>query len=126
MNENEIATIVINSAIHIHRELGPGLFESVYEKILEFELRNEKGLYVSTQVPIPVFWKKNKLDIGFRADMIIEDKVIVEIKSIEQIAPVHPKQVLTYLKLTSKKLGLLINFNEELLRSGVKRIVNNL
>jgi GxxExxY protein len=105
--------------------LGPGLFESVYEEILAFELIKE-GLYVSRQQAIPVIWNEIKMEIGFRADLIIENKVLIEIKSVESIAPVHQKQVLTYLKLTDIKLGLLINFNEALIKDGITRIVNNL
>ena len=106
--------------------MGPGLFESVYEAIMEYELINEYKVNVKRQHPIPVIWKQVKLEIGFRADMIIEDRVIIELKSIESIAPVHLKQVLTHLRLTGLKLGLLINFNEELLKNGIKRIANNL
>lgn len=126
MTENEIATIAVNTAFNIHSELGPGLFESVYESIMEFELINTHNLCVRKQTPLPVIWKNQKLDLGFRADLIVENKCIIEIKSIEAIANVHYKQVLTYLKLTNIKLGLLINFNEELLKSGIRRIVNNL
>ncbi|HEY1020519.1 MAG TPA: GxxExxY protein [Sediminibacterium sp.] len=126
MTENEIATIAVKTAFNIHSELGPGLFESVYESIMEFELIHTHKLYVRKQTPLPVIWKNQKLDLGFRADLIVENKCIIEIKSIEAIANVHYKQVLTYLKLTHIKLGLLINFNEELLKSGIRRIVNNL
>ena len=126
MTENEIATIVIDVAFRIHRVLGPGLFESVYETIMEYELRNVYGIDVQRQKIIPVTWKEVKLDLGFRSDLIVEKKVIVELKSIESIAPVHPKQVLTHLRLTGLKLGLLINFNEALLKNGIKRIANNL
>lgn len=126
MSENEISKIVLDAAFKIHKELGPGLFESVYEIVLEYELVHKHNLIVRKQVGIPVIWEDVKLDLGFRADLIIENKVIIEIKSIEVLAPVHHKQLLTYLKLTDMKLGLLINFNEELLKNGVKRIVNNL
>lgn len=126
MHENELSKIILDAAFKIHKEIGPGLFESVYEAIFEYELIHEYGLLVQRQKPIPVIWKEVKLDLGFRADMIIADKVVLEIKSIETLAPVHLKQVLTYLKLTNLKLGLLINFNEELLKNGIKRIVNNL
>lgn len=126
MTENEIATIVVNTAMGIHSELGPGLFESVYETIMEFELINTHKLYVKKQTPLPVIWKNQKLDLGFRADLIVENKCIIEIKSIDAIANVHFKQVLTYLKLTNIKLGLLLNFNEELMKTGIRRIVNNL
>jgi len=126
MSENELAKIVLDVAFKIHRELGPGLFESVYVAVMEHILKNEYHLGVQTQRAIPVIWNNVKLDIGFRSDLIIEEKLIVEAKSIEVLAPVHAKQVLTYLRLTNIKLGLLINFNEELLRNGIKRIVNNL
>ena len=99
--------------------------ESVYEAILYYELTN-RGLKVERQKPLPVIWDEVFLDIGFRTDLIIEEKVIIEIKSVEQIANVHPKQLLTYLKITGMKLGLLINFNESLIKNGITRIVNNL
>lgn len=126
MDENEISKIVLDAAFKVHRELGPGLFESVYETVLEYELINKYNLIVRRQVAIPVVWENVQLDLGFRPDLIIENKVIIEIKSIEILAPVHHKQLFTYLKLTGMKLGLLINFNEELLKNGIKRIVNNL
>jgi GxxExxY protein len=125
MNENEISKIIIDKCIKVHNSLGPGLFESVYETALEFELLNA-GLYVQTQVVVPVVYETIKLEAGFRADVIVENKVIIEIKSIEAIAPVHKKQLLTYLRLSNIKLGLLINFNVELLKDGITRIVNNL
>jgi len=125
MTENEISKIIVDRCFHIHTSLGPGLFESVYEEILVHELIKKK-LGVLRQHPIPVVWEGLKLNQGFRADVIVENKVIIEIKSIEQIAPVHQKQLLTYLKLTNMKLGLLINFNNALIRDGIQRIVNNL
>lgn len=125
MKENEISSIVIDTALRVHIELGPGLFESVYEEILTYELI-KKGLIIERQKAIPVLWDGMKMDQGFRADLIIEKKVLIEIKSVESIVPVHQKQVLTYLRLTGLKLGLLINFNEALLKNGIKRIVNNL
>ena len=125
MTENEISKIIVDKCYKIHVELGAGLFESVYEEILAFELVKE-GLCVSRQQAIPLVWNKIKMEIGFRADLIIENKVLIEIKSVESIAPVHQKQVLTYLKLTDIKLGLLINFNEALIKDGITRIVNNL
>jgi GxxExxY protein len=105
--------------------LGPGLLESVYEEILFYELSNI-GLKVERQKSLPVVWKNLKMNLGFRTDLIVEDKVIIEIKSVEQIHPVHPKQLLTYLKLTDMKLGLLVNFNSPLIKTGITRIVNNL
>lgn len=125
MTENELAKVIVNTCYHIHVELGPGLLESVYEEILCFELTSQ-GYKVERQKPIPVFWKEIKMDIGFRADLIVENKVVVELKSVELIAPVHPKKLLTYLRLTKLKLGLLINFNEALIKDGITRVVNGL
>ena len=125
MTENEISRIVVDVSYKIHTKLGPGLLESVYEVILYHEL-SKRGLNVERQKALPVIWDEVYLDIGFRTDLIIENKVIIEIKSVEQIANVHPKQLLTYLKVTGMKLGLLINFNESLIKNGITRIVNNL
>jgi GxxExxY protein len=125
MTENELAKVIVNTCYNIHVELGPGLLESVYEEILCYELTSQ-GFKVERQKGIPVFWKDLKMDIGFRADLIVENKVVVELKSVELIAPVHPKKLLTYLRLTNLKLGLLINFNEALIKDGITRIVNGL
>lgn len=125
MTENEIAKIIVNACYNIHLKLGPGLLESVYEEILYYELV-EKDLKVERQKAISVFWKDIKMNMGFRADLIVEDKVIVELKSIETIAPVHSKQLLSYLRITDLRLGLLINFNEKLIKDGIMRVVNNL
>jgi GxxExxY protein len=125
MTENEISKIIVNCAFNIHSSLGPGLLESVYEELLAFEL-TDYGLLVERQKPIPVLYKNTKMEIGFRADLIIEHKVIIEIKSVEAIAPLHQKQLLTYLRITGNKLGLLINFNSALIKNGIQRIVNNL
>ncbi|MGF7138121.1 GxxExxY protein [Roseimarinus sediminis] len=125
MTENEIATIVVNTAFDIHVKLGPGLLESVYEEIMYYELVRQ-GLNVEKQKIIPVFWDGIKINMGFRADLLVENKVIIELKSVEHLAPVHPKQLLTYLKIADKKLGLLINFNEKLIKDGISRIVNKL
>lgn len=125
MTENELSKIIVNTCYEMHVELGPGLLESVYEEILYYELVNQ-GLKVERQKGIPVVWKYKEMGIGFRTDLIVENKVIVELKSVEKIASVHPKQLLTYLKLTDLKLGLLINFNEKLIKDGITRIVNNL
>ncbi len=125
MNENELSRIIVDRCLKIHRALGPGLLESVYEKILFYEMANS-NIKCKRQVDIPVFYENIKMDIGFKADLIIEDKVIIELKSVEKILPVHKKQVLTYLKITGMKLGLLINFNVELIKNGITRIVNNL
>lgn len=125
LSENELATIIVNTCFHIHRKLGPGLLESVYEEILFYEFRN-LGLNVERQKSIPVTWKGIKMEHGFRADLILNKKVIIEIKSVEAISSVHTKQVLIYLRLLNLKLGLLINFNESLIKNGSNRIVNYL
>lgn len=125
MTENQLSKIIVDICYHIHVELGPGLFESVYEGILAYELI-QAGLTVSRQQTIPVVWRGLQMDQGFKADLIVENKVLIEIKSIETIADVHKKQVMTYLKLTGLHLGLLINFNEKLIKNGISRIVNNL
>lgn len=125
MSENEISRSIINACYHIHVSLGPGLFESVYEEILYFELC-KAGFEVKRQQAIPVVWEQIKLDQGFRADLIVNNKVLIELKSVENVAILHKKQVLTYLKMTGLKLGLLINFNEDLIKKGIFRIVNNL
>ncbi len=125
MTENEIATTVVDAAYTIHTRLEPGLLESVYETTLAYEL-TKRGLTVRRQQAMPVVYESVRMDIGFRADLIVADKVIVEIKSIEAVSPVHRKQLLTYLRLTDKRLGLLINFNVELIKGGLTRVVNNL
>ena len=125
MTENEISKIVVDTCYKIHYELGPGLLESAYEEILYYELVN-LGLKVERQKPIPLKWKDIKMEVGFRADLIVENKVVIELKSVESVSPVHPKQVLTYLKIAGLKLGLLINFNKKLIKDGITRIVNNL
>ena len=125
MNENELSKIIVDTCYKMHVKLGPGLLESVYETILCYEL-TQKDFKIERQKPLSVNWKDVKMNIGFRADLIVEEKVIIEIKSVEEIAPVHPKQLLTYLKITGLKLGLLINFNSTLIKNGITRIVNNL
>ena len=125
MTENEIGTIVVESAIAIHRELGPGLLEIVYEVILAKELQ-DRGLQVQRQIPIPIEFKGFKFDEGFRADIIAEGKVIIEIKSVEKASPSHKKQVQTYLRMTGYKLGYLLNFGEALMKDGITRCVNHL
>lgn len=125
MTENYLSAKIVNACFQVHKNLGPGLFESVYEECLYFELIQE-GILVARQKELPVVYKSIRMDIGFKTDLIIENKVIVEIKSVETIAPVHHKQLLTYLKLTGIKLGLLVNFNEALIKNGIQRIVNNL
>ncbi len=125
MTENEISYKIRGAIFKVSNSLGPGLLESVYEAALRYELDKE-GLTVKTQVPIPVIYDDIKLDLGFRLDLLVNDKVIVEIKSVEILAPVHHKQLLTYLKLTDKKLGLLVNFNTDNIIGGITRIANNL
>lgn len=125
MTENEIAKQIVDVAYKTHTTFGPGLLESVYERIMAYELQ-KRGLRLLRQQGIPVVHENIRMDLGFRADLIVENKVIVEIKSVEAIAPVHKKQVLTYLRLTDKKLGLLINFNVELIKNGITRVVNGL
>jgi GxxExxY protein len=125
VHENEIAKVIVDTAYQIHSRLGPGLLESVYEAVMLYEIR-KRGLQVDSQVPIPVVWEEVKLEVGFRADLIVERKVVVELKSVEQIAPVHKKQLLTYLRLADCRLGLLINFGAELIKNGISRVVNNL
>ena len=123
--ENYLAKVIVDACFHIHVELGPGLFESLYEEVLHYELCKQ-GFLVKRQHPVPVIWDDTEMDLGFRADLIVEDLVLIELKSVKALDPVHKKQVLTYLKLTGFKLGLLINFNEALIKNGITRIVNNL
>ena len=125
MSENELSKIILDIAFKIHKQLGPGLLESVYEEIMNHEL-TKAGIKVERQKGMPVIWDNQRMDIGFRADLIVENKIIIELKSVDAIARVHPKQLLTYLRITGLKLGLLINFNEALLKDGITRIVNNL
>jgi len=125
MNENDVAKIIVDAAFKIHKTLGPGLLESVYEAVLARELAR-RGLRMVRQQIIPIRYEDMTFDEGFRADLIVNDLVIVETKSVEQVAGVHKKQLLTYLRLTGKRLGLLINFGEELIRDGISRVVNGL
>lgn len=125
MTENEISRVVVDLCFRIHKQYGPGLFESVYEEIFCYELART-GLNFKRQHPVPLIHEEIKMEVGFRADVIVEDKVIVELKSVETLADVHYKQVQTYLKLSGCKLGLLINFNVPLIKDGIHRIVNNL
>jgi GxxExxY protein len=120
---NQITQAIIGAAIEVHKGLGPGLLESAYEACLAYELV-ASGLKVESQKPLPLVYKRIKLDCGYRLDMLVDEKVIVEIKAVDQILPIHHAQVLSYLKLSGCKVGLLINFNEKLLRHGVHRIVN--
>ncbi|MFN5706421.1 MAG: GxxExxY protein [Planctomycetota bacterium] len=121
--ENEIGTIVVQEAIHIHRGLGPGLLESVYETVLERRLAKQ-GLVVQRQVPVQVRFEEDVFEEGFRADLIVNKKVLLELKSIEAINNVHRKQLLTYLRLTEIKLGYLLNFGEEVMKNGITRTIN--
>lgn len=124
-HENELSAQVLHTAMTLHTQYGPGLFESVYEELLCYEL-TKHGLFIERQKDIPLVHEEVKLDIGFRADLIVERKVLIEIKSVQTLADVHFKQVLTYLKLADLKLGLLINFNESLLKNGFHRVANKL
>lgn len=125
LTENEIAAQVVDAAFRIHKQLGPGLLESAYEAILEHELR-KRGLHVQRQVPVSIVYDGVTLDVGYRADLLVENRVIIELKSVETLAPVHQKQLLTYLRLSGMRLGLLINFGEVLIKDGIKRVVNGL
>ena len=125
MTENELSRIVFDCALKVHQSLGPGLLESAYEECLFYELR-KIGLRVEKQKPLPLIYEEVKLDVGYRIDIIVENKLIIENKSVEALNDVHFAQLLTYLKLTNCKLGLLINFNVSLIKNGVKRVVNNL
>lgn len=125
MHENNVAKVIVDASYKIHKKLGPGLLESVYEIVLFHELQ-KRGLHVERQAAIPVVWEDVVIQEGFRADLIVADKVVVEIKSVERLASVHGKQLLTYLRLLDKRLGLLINFGEFLIKNGIKRVANNL
>ena len=125
MTENEIGTLILDAAFEVHKTLGPGLLESSYEHSLAYELLN-KGLRVALQKPLPLVYKETRLECGYRIDLFVEEKVIVEIKAVEAINDIHLAQVLTYLKLTNCKLGYLLNFNVVQLKSGIKRVVYNL
>jgi len=125
MEIEQIGRIIVHSAIKVHKALGPGLLESVYQKCLAYELEKEL-LGVRCEVPLPVQYKDIKIDAGFRADMIIEDSVIIENKTVDQIAPIHEAQLLTYLKISGINLGFLLNWKGVLMKDGIKRMVNNL
>ncbi len=125
MTENEIGSQIVDAAIAIHRELGPGLLESVYEAVLAHEL-SARGLLVERQLPVSICWKGIEFTEGFRADLLVNKKVIVEIKSIERLTPSHKKQIQTYLRLTGCRLGYLLNFGEALMKTGIVRCVNGL
>ncbi|MDX6765630.1 MAG: GxxExxY protein [Candidatus Methylacidiphilales bacterium] len=125
LSENEIGTLILESAIEMHRQLGPGLLETVYEAVLAHEL-TRRGLDVQRQVPIPISYQDQSFDEGFRADLIVNQKVILELKSVEKLSAAHRKQIQTYLKLSGLKLGYLLNFGAALLKEGIVRAVNNL
>ena len=126
MNEIEdIARLIVHSAIKVHKVLGPGLLESVYQKCLAYEL-GKVGLKIACEVPLPVKYEEINIDLGFRVDMLVNDLIIVENKTVEKLSPIHEAQLLTYLKLSKLKLGFLLNWNEILMKDGIRRMVNNL
>ncbi|WP_149239685.1 GxxExxY protein [Dyadobacter sp. 32] len=125
MDENELSYEIIGIALELHRNIGPGLLESAYENALAYDLV-EAGFEVQTQVVMPFEYKEVKMGVGYRIDMIVENKIIIEVKAVADIAPVHSAQLLTYLRLSNLKLGLLINFNAKLLKDGIHRVVNKL
>jgi GxxExxY protein len=125
MTENQISKTVFDTALTIHKTLGPGLLESAYEECLFYEL-NQCGLIVEKQKPLPLVYKEVKLDVGYRIDLLINKKVIIEVKAVEAINEIHLAQVLTYLRLSNCKLGMIINFNVTMIKDGIKRVVNNL
>lgn len=125
MSDNELSSKIIGAAIEVHKQLGPGLLESTYETCLAFELR-QQGFLVQSQVPLPVVYKEIKLDAAYRLDIMVENRIVIEVKSVDELAPIHLAQMLTYLKLSGRKLGLLINFNVPKLVDGLKRVVNSL
>lgn len=123
MTYNELSETIIGVAIDIHRKPGPGLLESVYQNILAYELR-KRGLRVQTEEPVPLIWDKIQFVMAFRADLIVEDMILIEVKSLEELASVHKRQLLTYLRITDRRLGLLINFGDEVLKDGIRRVIN--
>ena len=125
VTENEVAKQIVDAAYRVHTSLGPGLLESAYEAVLAYELE-QRGLRTVRQQAVPIVYQGTRIEMGFRADLIVEDSVIVEIKSVEAIAPVHKKQLLTHLRLADKRLGLLINFNVALIKDGITRIANGM
>lgn len=125
MTENEIAYRVLGCALEVHKKLGPGLLESAYQECLFYKLTKE-GLYMNKEKPMPLIFEEVRLDCGYRIDLLVENKVVIELKSVEALNDVHLSQILTYMKLGNYKLGLLINFNVSLLKNGIKRVVNGL
>ena len=125
MTENEIAKVIVDVAYHVHVRLGPGLLESVYQEVMAYEL-TKRRLNILKKEPVPIVYDDRRFDKGYEADLIVENKVIVELKSVETVHPVHKKQLLTYLRLADRQLGLLINFGEALIKDGITRVVNRL
>jgi len=123
--ENRLSRIIIGKAIEVHKQLGPGLLESAYQQCLQYEL-SESGLYIENEKSLPIIYKKIKLDHGYRIDLLVEQKVVIELKTVELLTDIHAAQILTYLKLGSYRLGLLINFDVLLLKSGIKRFINSM
>ncbi len=124
MDDNEITEIIIGAAIEVHRHLGPGLLESTYETCTRYEIKQRSGLDVAYQKVLPIRYKNVELDDGYRLDLLVANRVIVEIKAIEKLLPIHEAQLLTYLRLTNLRVGLLINFNVPILKNGIRRLVN--
>ena len=125
LTENQLSKIIFDCALKVHRALGPGLLESSYEECMFYEL-GKSGLLVAKQKPLPLIYKEVKLEVGYRIDLIVEKKVIIEIKSVDALNDIHLAQVLTYLKLSNCRLGMLINFNVTMIKNGIRRVVNNL
>lgn len=125
MNMNDVSGVIIDSAMRVHSALGPGLLESAYEGCLAFELL-DRGVSVQRQVELPVIYRGHRIDVGYRIDLFVESVVVIEIKSVERLIPIHEAQLLTYLKLSDKRLGLLLNFNVLHMKDGIKRMVHNL
>jgi GxxExxY protein len=125
MTENELSKVVFDSALKVHQALGPGLLESAYKECLFYELK-KTGLWVEKQKPVPLIYEEVKLEVGFRVDIMLENKLVIEAKAVDVLNDIHLAQILTYLKLSHCKLGLLINFNVLLIKNGIKRVVNNL
>ena len=124
-DENQLSRIILDAAFRVHSAVGPGLLETAYEACLAYELRTS-GLIVLTQVPLPLVYREVRLEVGYRLDVLVEDLVVIEIKAVDRLAPVHQAQLISYLKLANKKLGILINFNVAHLKDGIKRVVNGL
>ena len=125
MTENDISREIVDTAFQVHTKLGPGLLETVYEVIMAHELK-KRGMHVERQMPVPIEYEDLKFEEGFRADLVVNGLVVIELKSVDKLAKVHKKQLLTYLRLMDRKLGLLINFGENLIKDGISRVVNGL